>query len=196
MRRIVYVLAVTFLLIGLVGIIGCGGGEKESELEVKPLPPSTGIETELYTNSEYGFSIEYPTDWDLEEDYMGTVVFFAGPLLENRYMVNVNVLIEEVPEEMTVRDCAKAFVLTAKKTYENFQKIEEYKTTTIDGDDAIVDVITLTITEGEQVFALKDATAMIVRDKKAYGITYDVLENYHDEYLYSFNEAIRTFKFQ
>jgi hypothetical protein len=150
----------------------------------------------LYTNSEYGFSIEYPTDWDLEEDYMGLVVIFAGPLLENRYMVNVNVLIEEVPEEMTVRDYAKACVLTAKKTYENFQKIEEYKTTTIDGYDAIVMVITATVTQGEQVFALKDTTAMIVRDKKGYGITYDVLENYHDEYLYSFNEAIRTFKFE
>jgi hypothetical protein len=183
-------------LIGLVGTIGCGGGEKESELEVKPLPPSTGIETELYTNSEYGFSIEYPTDWDLEEDYMGMVVGFFGPVLENSYMVNVNVQIEEIPKEMTVRDYAKACMLTAKKTCEDFQQIEEYKTTTIDGCDAIVDVITLTVTEGEQVFALKDITAMIVRDRKGYMLIYDVLENYHDEYLYSFNEAIRTFKFQ
>ncbi|MFC1926006.1 PsbP-related protein [Chloroflexota bacterium] len=206
MKRIICILAAVTLLIGLVGIIGCNCNieiirnqdeeEPELELEFHPLPPSTGIETELYTNSEYGFSIEYPKGWDLEEDYMGTVVIFAGDLLENRYMTNVNILIEEVPAEMTLEDYAKGSALTAKKKYENFQIIEQYRTTTIDGYDAIVTTYRATVTYGEKAFACKDASAWILRDEKAYSITYDILESYHSEYLDSFWEAVRTFKFQ
>ncbi|MDP6142475.1 MAG: hypothetical protein QGF23_03430, partial [Dehalococcoidales bacterium] len=61
--------------------------------------------SQTYTNSEYGFSVNYPADWDAREGIVGLVVAFDGPtVLEGIYDVNINVNAERIDEKMTLGD--------------------------------------------------------------------------------------------
>ena len=156
-----------------------------------PAPPPTP-QTLTYTNSEYGFSCDYPKDWDVEEDLAGMVVVFAGPLVgEYDYMVNINTVTEELPSKITVEDYGKMGELHLKKSFPDYVNVHEY-TTTISGLPAIVRTFTATVTD----FPLKDIQAFLIKDKVAYIITYDVTVDSHDEYADCFELVINSFKFK
>ncbi len=195
MKKLVILCAavlVTFLLV--VPIAGC---EQEPESTLTPPPQRPSIESLTYTNSEYGFSVEHPKDWDVLEDYMGTVVAFMGPLvLEGTFYININVWVEQIiHKDMTLKDYVKVSVLNAKKNLPNYHKAQEYNTT-ISGLPATVLVVTWTgELDGEDV-ALKNKKAMLLKDEVAYTITYVVPAEFHDEYADCFDLAISTFNFE
>ena len=161
-----------------------------------PPPPPPTPQTLTYTNSDYGFSCDYPGDWDVMENYMGTVVLFGGPMvLEGAYMVNVSVQVTELPRKVTVEDLVKMGELQEKKQYANYSKLGE-QSTTIGGQPAIVTTITCTIKVSGVDVPLKDKVARLIKDKVAYIISYDVPEESHDEYLDCFELVISSFKFE
>ena len=61
---------------------------------------STGFKT--YKNSEYGFSMQYPSDWTLTENQNGTAVAFWSPKQNELdfFSENVNVVVQHVPPEL------------------------------------------------------------------------------------------------
>jgi hypothetical protein len=164
---------------------------------------------------EYGFSVEYPADWDVMEDFGGTVVLFAGPMvmvledqhysngngtrspvvLGDQYMVNVNIQVTELPEEMTLEDLVKASQLQDKRNTPNYNKVEEYNTTIAEQSANVQTITGTTKLNGDDIL-LKDAIAIFVTGKVAYMITYDVTEEFHDEYVDSFELVIKSFKFE
>jgi hypothetical protein len=162
-----------------------------------PSPPTTPEETDTYTNSEYGFSVDYykDKDWDVMEDYMGMLVAFMGPLvLEEAYYINVGIVTEEVPEDMTLQNYVDASLLVVKRTYADFNKVEEYGTT-ISGLPATVVVLTGTLEMDETELQLKQKGAMFIKDEVAYTISYNAPVEFYDEYADSFDLAINSFKF-
>ena len=189
MKRLVILCTVTLLvLLSVVSVIGC-----QQEAESPPLKPATEYLT--YTNAEYGFSIDYPEDWDVMEDYMGTAVAFMGPLvLEDSYYLNISVVVEQLPEEMTLKDYVKALDLNLKRTTPDYNKVEEYSTT-ISGLPATVLVATATTALDGEDIALRDTLAMFIKDEVAYTITYNAPEEFHDEYAEYFDLVISSFKF-
>ena len=123
---------------------------------------------------------------------MGTIVIFAGPLVgEYDYMVNINIVTEELPSKLTVEDYGRMGELQLKKSYPDYVKLQEY-TTTISGLPAIVKTFTATVTD----FPLKEIQAFFIKDKVAYIITYDVSIDSHDEYADYFELVISSFKFK
>jgi hypothetical protein len=166
-------------------LVGC---QQQSEPPSPPLAP----ETLVYTNSEHGFSLEYPKDWNVEEGSAGTVVLFTGPQVgEYEYMVNINIVTEELPSEMTVQDYARMAELQQKKAWSDYVKVKEY-TSTISGLPAVVKTFTATPIN----VPLKDIQVFFIKDEVAYIITYDVAIDSHDEYAEFFDLAISTFKFE
>jgi len=160
-----------------------------------PIPPPTP-ETLTYTNSEYGFSMEYPEDWDILEDYMGTVVFLGGPaVLEGTYMINISVAAQELPTKMTLEDFVRGGELIDKETIPNYNKEEEYNTT-IGGLPTSVQTITGTVELDGEDLLLRGKAARFVKDKFGYIITYDVPTEFHDQYLDYFELVISSFKFE
>ena len=184
------VVLVTLLLV--VPMAGCQQEPPPSE----PPPSLPTIEGLTYTNSEQGFSVEFPEDWDVMEDYMGMVVAFMGPLvLEGAYYININVRVEQLPEKMTFEDFVKSGELADKRTIPNYKKIEEYSTT-IAGLPANMHTITGTVKLDEKDLLLKDGVARFVKDEVGYVITYDTPEEFHDEYADCFELVISSFKFE
>ena len=172
------------MLLPVASVVGC---QQQSEPPPSPLAP----ETLAYTNSEYGFSLEYPKDWNVEEGSAGTVVLFAGPLVgEYEYMVNINIVTEELPSEMTVQDYARMAELQQKKAWSDYVKVKEY-TSTIVGLPAVVKTFIATPID----VPLKDIQVFFIKDKVAYIITYNAAIDSHDEYVEFFDLAISTFKF-
>ena len=185
MKKLVILCAVVLAaFLSVVPIVGCQQAqETQPELIPSPPPQRPTIESRTYTNSEYNFSIDYPEDWDVLEDYMGMVFAFMGPLvLEETYYVNINLAAEQLPyEDMKLKDYGKAVELNTKRTSTDYKKVDEYSTT-IGGQPAIVIVFTCTFEVEGTKFALKDSVAVFIKNNIGYTITYDVPEEFHDQY--------------
>lgn len=150
--------------------------------------------SQTYTNSEFGFSVDYPADWGVREDLVGLVVVFGGPsVLEGIYDVNINVNAERLDHEITLKDYVTASDLRARKTIPNYNKVQEYAAT-IDGLPAIVFVATFALKCNEKKVDLKNKYAIFIKDKVAYTITYDTPAECHDEYADCFDLVINSFK--
>ena len=189
------ILCTVILIVLLPGalLFGC---QQEPELSISPPPQRPAVESLAYTNSEYGFSVEYPKDWGILEDYMGTVVAFMGPLvLEETYYVNINVITEQLLEDMMLKDYVKAVELNTKRAFIDYEKVSEYSTT-LDGLPATVLISTCTIQEEGTKYALKDSIAICINDNVGYIITYDVPVELYDPYTDCFDLVVSTLKFE
>jgi hypothetical protein len=58
--------------------------------------------TASYHNSQYGFSVQYPRQWQKMEHYQGTAVAFIRPKQTalDIFQPNVNITIQEVPDQI------------------------------------------------------------------------------------------------
>jgi hypothetical protein len=149
------------------------------------------ISSELYTNTEHLFSVEYPADWDIEEDIAGVLVLFAGPILKDYdYFVNITIAVDKLPYQMTVQDYVKLGNLALKKRLPD-AVISEKKSTTISGHAAILETCTATFDN----IPLNGMTASFIKDKLGYTFTYDVTKGSTQDYLDCFNLVISTFRF-
>jgi len=188
---------VTFLLV--IPIVGCQQAQ-ESETEPDPGPVQTpgepAIEGLKYTNFEYGFSVEYPKDWDVMEDFLGMVFVFMGPLvLEETYYININLGTEQLTSDISVKDYAKMVELTTKRTNTGYNKVNEYSTT-ISEQPAIVLTCTATVEQEGMTVELKDSVAVFIKDNVGYIITYDVPDEFHSQYADCFDLVISSFRFE
>ena len=120
-----------------------------------------------YTNSEYGFSVDYPADWDVREGVVGLVVAFDGPtVLEGIYDVNINVNAERLGQEMTLEDYVKASDMRARKTIPSYKKVKEY-TAEMSGLAATVLEATVAVKCNGKKVNLKNKYAIVLKDKVA-----------------------------
>jgi hypothetical protein len=147
-----------------------------------------------YTNSEWGFSVEYPKDWDVEESVVDATVVFVGPFIEE-LGVPVNVRIDgvqlpawaPVTPEIIVREMKKRL----KNAVDNYQEVDEYNTVV---DDLTATVWTLTgDVEGVTVMM---TWACFLKDNVACTVGYTAAPGCYDDYLHYFDLVLSTFKFE
>ena len=140
-----------------------------------------------YTNGEYGFSIEYPEDWTVEEGSFGTVVMFMGPIKDD-FIITVNVVIEELQIKMTVEEYYKAGL----EWYQDEYEIVETLSDTINGEAVAGDITTYTM-DGTD---FKNMQVCFVRDKTGYVITFDSVASAYDKAEADyFDPMLMSFKF-
>lgn len=150
------------------------------------------IASNTYTNSENGFTVEYPADWDLEEGISGTIVFFAGPAIgKTGGMININIVNENLPEspKVTLEDYNKLGELQVKKSVENYQKLEEHNST-VSGFPAILRTYSFDM----QGLNIKGTQAIFLKDNVAYGITFTATPDTYADYAGCFDLVMNSFK--
>jgi len=163
---------------------------------VSPTPtPTPEPGTLTYSNSEHGFSVGYPKDWDVQEEFMGTIVMFVGPVEEETGgAINVNIGAAESAEfpEVTLEEYVRLFKLRIAEAAENYEELDEY--------DAVVDdlaAIVWTWKEdlGGNTLTLMVTMAVFVKENVAYKVAYLSTSESHDDYLDRFELVLSTFKF-
>jgi len=167
----------------------------EPEPTPTPTPiPTPVLETLTYTNSEYGFSVEYPKDWDLEEGLWGAIVVFGGPLVRGgEFMVNANIVVEELPEwpKTTLEEYVRLGKMHLTKGMENYQGVEER-----DCRIAGLSAKELTYTCDADGIRIMQTQACFLKENTAHIITYTATLESYDEHLDCFELMLSTFQFE
>ena len=165
----------------------------QQQLTSEPPPSSPDIESLTYTNSEYGFSLEYPKDWDFEEGFFESIVIFIRPLLEETPdMASINIGSAEFSEfpKPTLEEYVERSQLQIEESTENYNEVDRYNTT-IGGQPAIV--LTITGTRGN-VYAMA-SQAYFFKENAVYIIIYTTSPESYDEYTDCFELVLSTFDF-
>ena len=181
--------AILITLILAVSVIGCAQSETSTTTGPSAAP---AVKSATYTNPELGFSCQYPAEWDAEENIMGALVIFAGPMTANdTFMINISIVTEELSEAYTIEEYVRLIELQFENSGNDYVKIQG-ENIKISGLPAIVQTFTVKV----QDFAIKDKQAYFIKDTTAYVITYDTIEESHDKYTDYFDLVINTFKFE
>lgn len=172
------------LLIILLGTLVIGCQQETAQ------PLDIPIESKTYNNTEYGFSLSYPRDWEIHEfDEKGiyTVSFEKEPrAVIQIWVFYASVYTLSVP---TLDNFYKEAVSIWGDTFEEFRILEEHNIT-VDGLPARSITITFMF-EG----ILWEQTVIIFLEKIPYSITYTPMGAY-DNYFGHFNLIVDTFKFK
>jgi hypothetical protein len=155
-----------------------------------PTPP---LETSTYTDSEHGFSVEYPKDWDVQAGFIGTIVTFVGPVEEaTGGAINVNIAATNSSElpEVTLKEYVRLFQLKVEENAENYEVVDEH--------DAVVDDLAAIVWTWKEDFAgttLMVTMAFFMKENVVYAISYGATPELYYDYLDCFELALSTFKF-
>ena len=143
-----------------------------------------------YTNKEYGFSIEYPEGWTVNEDHMAApmVVSFLGPIKDGG-RINVAVNIEELSTKMTAEEYLKVSIEIFPEEWNIVKTFND----TINGEPVSGHIVTVTTEGGLEV---KMMLACLVHDKQAYTLGFAATPSTYDEVEEDyFDPMLRSFKF-
>lgn len=213
MHNRVLILGLNLVLIAVLFMDGCTSKESApAQISSEPAPsepyastlalnPSVSsaspvIASKTYINSEYGLSVEYPADWDLNENLtqqerlLGVLVRFLGPQSEKYdYRANISVQVAKLPANSTLESFAAGVELQIlRKNLSDYVNLQE-RTGAIGGMPAILRTFTATIGS----FPHKCIQAYMVKGDFVYRITYDVTIDSYDTYADCVDLALSTF---
>jgi hypothetical protein len=157
-------------------------------------PSSLAIESKKYYNSGHGFSVEYPSEWQLDEGNGTSIVAFGGPyIVQDGFWLNINIGLRELHEvpKPTLEEFVAIGQLDVEREFENVKVVDE-QNTTIAGYPAIVK--SLSLDYGAMTFMITQAT--FITDDFACVITYTATPSSHDQYYNCFDLVANTFKFE
>jgi hypothetical protein len=155
-----------------------------------PTPP---LETLTYNNSAYGFSLEYPKDWEAREEFIATIVTFVGPVEEaTGGAININIAATQPAEspEVTLEEYVRLFKLRVKADAENYEELDEYNTVV---DDRVA--IVWTYKEDFARTPLMVTMAFFMKENVVYAISYGATPELYYDYLGCFELVLGTFQF-
>jgi hypothetical protein len=153
--------------------------------------------SKMYTNTEHGFSCEYPAEWELIDDLSeaekskGITVIFVGPKSEE-YDHRAEIIIEadELRGEFTTEQYAEMVgEQILKNNVPDYNVIKE-DIIIISGRSGIIRIFTAT-SDG---LPLKYIQVYVMKGKICYALTYDVTIDLHDKFIDCYNLVINTFK--
>ncbi len=145
-----------------------------------------------YVNKKDNFSIEFPPDWEIKENYYGTTVM-ALSSLENEndnFRENVNVVVEVIPDGTSLNDYFSASVSNLKQL-NNFN--DEFS-----GYDEFNNNKTKWLYYSHEMgtYKLKVILYQFINGNKAYSITCTAKEEDFEKFKKQFKDAASTFNFE
>jgi len=75
-----------------------------------------------YSNTEYGFGLNPPEGWRVDETQGGTLVGFFGPAADN-FTINILIGVAEFAPEETVKNVAEYLMESAQNSKTNFSLV-------------------------------------------------------------------------
>jgi hypothetical protein len=157
-----------------------------------PTPPPP-LETLTYNSSGHGFSVEYPKDWKVRAEFMGTIVTFVGPVDEpTGGGININIGATQLAgfPVVTLEEYVRTFQLEVEANAENYEKVDEY--------DAVVgDLPAILWTWKEDFYGntVMVTMAFFMKEDFVYAISYGATPKRYYDYLGYFELALDSFKF-
>ena len=124
--------AAAFLIVAALSV-GCNDGQRAVDRPTDVGSPTPTVEEasplgERYTSEEAGFSLEYPNGWTAQEvtDQPGVLVaLFHRQSARDGFAENVNVLLEELPPNVTLEQYTAANVANLDRAFGNLEVLEE-----------------------------------------------------------------------
>jgi hypothetical protein len=187
----------TIVLLSSLVLAGCQKAPTPAPSPTPKSPVTTQGNIKIYTNYKYNFTFNMCNnqDFDIEENYRGTVATLAGPFLKDlKQRIGVFITVENLPKNTSFEDYLKSNVKAAESTLSKFAITNETNTT-ISGIKAKQSSYTYTATLDDMEYVFDSILVVFMKDNKVYGITYDVPDDFHKQYADCFNLLISSFKF-
>lgn len=153
----------------------------------RPLP---NIAMKTFVSPDGTFQIGYPTNWQVMEGFMGTVVSFLSPLVNaaDTLTENVNIIVQPLEGESSLAEASRT-ALAELKQIENFHLLESTPFV-IDKTSAHAVVYT-----GSAAPVLKFKQAWTIRGGSLYIFTFASSVDSYRNYVRIFDRMISTIHF-
>jgi len=191
-----YLFLTALLIVGILFISGC-----VQQPTIKPTTTTQPSETPTaqstnnfltYDSPAYGIRIGYPSDWTKSEQFMGSVVAFLSPTesTSDIFRENLNVIVQDLSTQpMTLDEYTELSVSQIKQFFTD-ANITDSSATTLDGNPAHKVVYT-----GKQgQYNLKWMQVWVVKENKAYIISYTAEVNKYPDFLGTIQQMINSFE--
>jgi hypothetical protein len=143
-----------------------------------------------FVSKEKKFSVTFPKDWEIKENFMGTTILALRPAAANDvFRENVNVVTEDIPKTMTVEEYFSASLDGLKKLLTDFAEIEKGEST-INGRK----LKWLTYRHRMGQLKLEVLVYCAVKDGRGYAITCSTVEGGLEKWRKPFEQIVGTFK--
>ncbi len=140
----------------------------------------------IYENSEY--TLEYPSDWTKQEFTEGIMIFYA-PSKEDIFNENLNAMIQNLPQPMTLPEYTELSINQIGQLIENSEIIES-TSTTLNGNEAYKIVYSGKMGS----IYLKWMQVWTIKNNKAYILSYTAEIDKYSEYLDTIQTIINSFE--
>ena len=173
-KIIVLVVIATFLI--CVGFSGCFDGEDDNALN------NLG-----YSNTLYGFGLNPPDGWTVDEGNPDQIVTFTGSAYENG-TVNIRIAAGQLEEGNTLYDSAMDLMIQYLDTYLGEYTINSVKNRTINDMSAFEIIYTINQDEVQ----VKQKQVWIEKSRKTLILSYSAISNVFDTYDTVFEESLSS----
>jgi hypothetical protein len=160
----------------------------------EPIGQSESVDenTKSYSNSNFGFKVNYPTDWqfkEFEDQLLGKGVYFTST---DEYIAeNIVIQIQDLSSQpMSLEEYNELSLNQAPQLVEEFE-LDSESDYTISGYDAK----RIIYTGIQNELDMKWMTTYTIKDNNAYVIAYTGLTDSYDSYLPIANQIIDSFQF-
>lgn len=190
-------MGITWAVVMLV-VAACGAGEAAPETiptsAAAASVPGTLSEADVatYEAANLGFTIDHPSDWDVEEDLDHGIVSFYGRLVPgDRFVENYNVAVVELVEEMDLETFTELDAVRLAVSVEGYEAVTGSETT-LDGVPAVTVVFDGT-TSG---VALRFFRLVAVRNATAFEFTFAASRGEFENFLPVIDQMLAGFRFR
>lgn len=167
----------------------------ETEKPLPQAPRSMLADSNVYTNEEYGFSLHYTDDFEVNEGAPGKVFVFIGPRIEQMtYAINIYMRAEEKGNRLTLADYAGSTKEAAARDLRNFTQLDEY-VTTVAGETAVVLVDRYNDNHNGREIEFQDMIVYFIKDDMCYAMKFGSNSEEFDGYIDTFYMALNTLTF-
>lgn len=146
-----------------------------------------------YRNLERGVRIDYPSNWQIVEDLMGSIVAFFTPLEDasDNYRENVNVVVQDLKDSpMTLEEYSEFSVNQLKEEINALKIIEPLSSATLSNFPAHKIVYNGVL----EKIKLKYMQIWAIKSNIAYLVTYIAENNHFKDYINIIKQIVNSFE--
>lgn len=143
-----------------------------------------------YKNTKYNINMSYPKTWSFKDNINGTIVAFLTPRESKTddFQDNVNIVMQDISSQpMDIDKYASLSIGQLKKVITDIKIISDKKSN-LSGQKAH----TVTFTGKQGVSTLKWIQVYMIKNKKAYVVTYTSKVDSFDLYIKDVNKMLGT----
>ncbi len=148
-----------------------------------------------YDNATEKLSFQYPDKWEMQEGFMGTLVFVKSPQADSKdtFQENVNVMVQSLGgQKVTLAQFAEAAEQQITSMITEAEIVEPNSDTTL-ADNAAKKIV---YTGQQGQYNLKWQQIYFIKGDKAYVVTYTAQATDYEKYLPEVENILKSFQIE